>query len=294
LKHTGPLLGYNNNVPYKGNVYHVQTEDSGSKRPHVITHLFADGGRIVKTKKTSYAHFVESENLTERVRALMRDQHKGIIISLRVGELDHLIDPAGTEPHVVARDMVETGELAPTASLEVVEKPSIQDERDFRREMEELAALQASEQLAAQKRAASAPRPPQPPPLPPPPPHAPAPPPPAPASPALTPPPAAPPPAAHSAGEPLDPGSPSPETTYSFVGRPSGPPRRGGSGPPDRSSPPPMSRTPRSSSRPGGERAARSHDYGTDPAHPVRFGERWTSNKRFDEVVVEFFQAASR
>jgi hypothetical protein len=94
LKSGGPLLGYNNNIPYKGNVYHVQTEDSGSKRPHVITHLFADGGRIVSTAKTSYADIVESEDATERVRALMRDQHKKMVIALRDGEFDHLLDPS--------------------------------------------------------------------------------------------------------------------------------------------------------------------------------------------------------
>jgi hypothetical protein len=94
LKSGGPLLGYNNNIPYKGHVYHVQTEDSGSKRPHVITHLFADGGRIVSTTKTSYADHVGVENLSEKVRSLMRDQHKKMVISLRDGEFDHLLDGA--------------------------------------------------------------------------------------------------------------------------------------------------------------------------------------------------------
>lgn len=97
MKHGGPLLGYNNNIPYQGEVFHVQTEDSGTKRPHVFTHLFADGGRIIKTKKTSYAHLLEEdpEDLAERIRALMKEQHKAMVISLRDGELDHLIDPDG-------------------------------------------------------------------------------------------------------------------------------------------------------------------------------------------------------
>lgn len=97
MKHGGPLLGYNNNIPYQGEVYHVQTEDSGTKRPHVFTHLFADGGRIIKTKKTSYAHLLEEDpdDLADRIRALMKEQHKSMVISLRDGELDHLIDPDG-------------------------------------------------------------------------------------------------------------------------------------------------------------------------------------------------------
>src|SRR5262245_53745436 len=48
-------VGFNNNVKYKEHVYHVQTEDSGLDKPHIITHLFADGGRIIKSHKRSYA-----------------------------------------------------------------------------------------------------------------------------------------------------------------------------------------------------------------------------------------------
>ena len=52
-------VGFNNNVKYGGNVFHIQTEDSGLDRPHIITHLFADGGRIIKSNKRSYDKFDE-------------------------------------------------------------------------------------------------------------------------------------------------------------------------------------------------------------------------------------------
>src|SRR5689334_19600963 len=42
-------LGFNNNDQYQGATYHDQTEDSGSDRPQIITHLFADGGRVIKS-----------------------------------------------------------------------------------------------------------------------------------------------------------------------------------------------------------------------------------------------------
>ena len=54
-----PLLGYNTNVRHLGKLYHIQTEDSGVRHPHVITHLFADGGRIIASKKTTYAETSE-------------------------------------------------------------------------------------------------------------------------------------------------------------------------------------------------------------------------------------------
>lgn len=93
-----PLLGFNNNVRHKGRIFHIQTEDSGIKFPHVITHLFADGGRILKSLKTSYAEHVGSDNLEETVRAMMKDQHKAMFIALRDGEFDSYIDEPQTAP----------------------------------------------------------------------------------------------------------------------------------------------------------------------------------------------------
>ena len=94
-----PLLGYNNNVRHRGQIFHIQTEDSGIKYPHVITHLFADGGRILKTLKTSYAEHLESDQLEEIVRRLMKQQHKAMFIALREGKFDDLIGlPPVTEP----------------------------------------------------------------------------------------------------------------------------------------------------------------------------------------------------
>ena len=92
MKAPSPLLGFNNNVRHKGRVFHIQTEDSGIRHPHIITHLFADGGRILKTTKTSYAEHLGNERLTETVRAMMQDQHKAMFIALRDGQFDSLFD----------------------------------------------------------------------------------------------------------------------------------------------------------------------------------------------------------
>ena len=83
-----PLVGYNTNVRHKGKLYHIQTEDSGVKRPHVITQLFADGGRIIASEKTSYQEHLEAENLSAIVKQLMQDQHKRVFIGLRDGAYD--------------------------------------------------------------------------------------------------------------------------------------------------------------------------------------------------------------
>jgi hypothetical protein len=90
-----PLLGYNNNVRHKNRVFHIQTEDSGIKKPHIITHLFMDGGRILKSVKTSYAEHLGADGMSDIVRGMMKDQHKAMFIALRDGQFDHLVEGAG-------------------------------------------------------------------------------------------------------------------------------------------------------------------------------------------------------
>jgi len=78
-----PLVGYNTNVRHKGKLYHIQTEDSGVNHPHVITHLFADGGRIIASRKTAYAEHLGASDLASIVKRLMQEQHKAMFIELR-------------------------------------------------------------------------------------------------------------------------------------------------------------------------------------------------------------------
>src|SRR3954469_2000083 len=92
VKAPSPLLGFNNNVRHKGRVFHIQTEDSGVRHPHVITHLFADGGRILKTTKTSYTEHIGQASMAETVRAMMQEQHKSMFIALRDGQFDYLFE----------------------------------------------------------------------------------------------------------------------------------------------------------------------------------------------------------
>lgn len=86
-KPNSPLLGYNTNVRHRGVLFHIQTEDSGVNHPHIITHLFTEG-TILATKKTGYAKLVGESDLEEKVRSLMKDQHKTMFLELRDGGHD--------------------------------------------------------------------------------------------------------------------------------------------------------------------------------------------------------------
>jgi hypothetical protein len=87
-----PLLGFNNNVRHRGRIFHIQTEDSGVKSPRIVTHLFADGGRIIKTTRTEYSEHVTRADLQPFVRNLMKEQHKAMFTALRMGDLDTLLE----------------------------------------------------------------------------------------------------------------------------------------------------------------------------------------------------------
>src|SRR6476646_5928823 len=117
-----PLLGFNNNVKHRGRLFHIQTEDSGVRHPHVITHLFMDGGRILKTIKTSYAEHVGSDKLQQVVRDLMKEQHKMMFISLRDGQFDHALDsvppPSMSGPPVHPHGSLKPARTVPAATAQ--------------------------------------------------------------------------------------------------------------------------------------------------------------------------------
>lgn len=118
-----PLLGYNNNVRHHGKVFHIQTEDSGVQHAHIFTHLFADGGRIIATKKTSYSQHLGTDRFPSVVKKLMQAQHKAMFIALRDGLFDE--DELAGAKEFAAREIVveEEGKPAekeaPSAAVDV-------------------------------------------------------------------------------------------------------------------------------------------------------------------------------
>lgn len=87
------LPGFNHNVMYRGEVFHVQTEDSGVANPWITTLLYK-GGAILCSRKSGYADILKAENLAEMVRELMQEQHKAMMRSLKNGEFDERAFPS--------------------------------------------------------------------------------------------------------------------------------------------------------------------------------------------------------
>ena len=106
------LSGFNTNIRHRGVLFHVQSEDSGRARPHIITHLY-HGGTILASEKSSYADHLDDPNLGQLVRRLMETQHKAVLEGLRSRGFDDLIRERLGES--VFDDREDTkGQTAPT------------------------------------------------------------------------------------------------------------------------------------------------------------------------------------
>jgi hypothetical protein len=91
------LIGFNNDVEYRGKTFHIQTEDHGEGDPRIETQLFHSGA-ILDTVITSYQEILDEydgEEADERVRAQMKASHRSLFKKLKAGEYD---DFAGLEP----------------------------------------------------------------------------------------------------------------------------------------------------------------------------------------------------
>lgn len=85
------VVGFNHNFKYKGDVFHVQTEDGGLNTTNIITLLYK-GGTILARQKTSYSDIAKVDNLDQVVEELMKEQHKNMLKRLKTGDFDEIID----------------------------------------------------------------------------------------------------------------------------------------------------------------------------------------------------------
>ena len=108
------VLGFNHNIQYKGELFHIQTEDSGVDSPHITTLLYR-GGTIVSSKKTGYADIIKVDNLEKVVEELMKEQHKEMLRRLKSGEFDE---------KAFGRTTAETGEMAEISEPEPLAQPA--------------------------------------------------------------------------------------------------------------------------------------------------------------------------
>jgi hypothetical protein len=109
------VVGFNHNFCYKGEVYHIQTEDSGLKSPNIVTLLY-QGGTILASKKTSYADITKVDNLNKIVEELMKEQHKEMLRRLKAGEFDAVIERFHARRQGAGQDAGDVKDKAPSVA----------------------------------------------------------------------------------------------------------------------------------------------------------------------------------
>ncbi len=83
--------GYNHSIRYKNYLVHIQTEDAGARQAAVFTHVFIDG-RVIGTRRASYAEHLGTADLDAFVRRLIYEQHRATFVALRGGEFDGALE----------------------------------------------------------------------------------------------------------------------------------------------------------------------------------------------------------
>lgn len=82
------VMGLNSNVSVRGVVYHIQTEDLGLRSAQVVTHVFVDGGQVVKVARVDYARHLDKPGLRVALPKVMKAHHALVARKLASGELD--------------------------------------------------------------------------------------------------------------------------------------------------------------------------------------------------------------
>jgi len=108
------ITGYNTDVRHVETVIHVQTEDKGRGNPFIESVVYV-AGRVVATKRSSYAELLAEGKGDPEISALMDHQHRTIVAAIRAGRFDgKLLGLKG--PAAVAG--VSAGAAAPAPSAQ--------------------------------------------------------------------------------------------------------------------------------------------------------------------------------
>lgn len=84
------IVGFNTDIKYRDEVFHIQTEDKGKGNPTIET-LVYHSGEILLSRRLSYAHLLNKEGVRKKIKAMMKNQHDEVISDLKAGKFLHLL-----------------------------------------------------------------------------------------------------------------------------------------------------------------------------------------------------------
>jgi len=81
------ITGFNTDVPHRGEIFHVQTEDKGKDNPMVESLIYI-GGEILGARRTAYSKFLQDGYDEKTIIKFMEDQHRRVIAEVKHGRFD--------------------------------------------------------------------------------------------------------------------------------------------------------------------------------------------------------------
>lgn len=84
------IVGFNTDIKYRDEVFHIQTEDKGENNPTVET-LVYHSGEILLSRRISYSHLLKKADARKRIKDMMKTQHEQVISELKGGKFLHLL-----------------------------------------------------------------------------------------------------------------------------------------------------------------------------------------------------------
>ena len=123
-------IGYNTDVKYRNKTFHIQTEDRGIASASIETQIFHSGA-ILDTSIITYERLLEAtddvDERIEKIRALMKGNHKKLYTRLFAGEYDEMVglEKVQVTPEEIPDDFEPSQEAVPAAALEI-ERGNIQ------------------------------------------------------------------------------------------------------------------------------------------------------------------------
>ena len=86
------LTGYNTDVSYGGEIFHVQTEDKGLHSP-IILSLVYRAGTILAAKRTAYTNLIQDGVVDEiAVAQILNRQHHILVAAIKAGKSSRLVE----------------------------------------------------------------------------------------------------------------------------------------------------------------------------------------------------------
>ncbi|MDI6698377.1 MAG: hypothetical protein QME85_05505 [Candidatus Saccharicenans sp.] len=85
------MEGFNTTIEYKGNILMVQTQDKGPAFNYIESLIYL-AGRVITSKRSSYAAHLNQPNLQEIIQRLVEELHADVLDEIVEGKYDKLLE----------------------------------------------------------------------------------------------------------------------------------------------------------------------------------------------------------